>query len=429
MRYTSRRRFLRNGLLLAGGAGVSWAALHRFSQRRRPAADHPDLGPLRPVPDAATGLPLLWLPEGFRYTTMGWAGQIMSDGFATPTRADGMGVTGQQGDRVTLVRNHELRGSHGPFGDPATAYDVTGGGTTTLVFNTATESLEESFVSLNGTLNNCAGGVTPWGTWLSCEEAPLTPTGVHHGLESRQSAWGIENARRKHGYVFEVDPRGVSEPQPLVDMGQFYHEAVAVTPDGSVLYQTEDRQPYAGLYRFLPNSPGVLADGGRLQMMRVEGLDEWIHEARLFQPRPYDWVDIERPDEGDRPGTHDNQGVVAQGMAAGGTAFRSLEGCALEGNDLFFTSKNGGRFDSGLVFHADTRAGTVQAIWESPGDGALTGPDNIIVSPRGGLMICEDNESSINHGQQVSVLDREGRLWAFLRFNPDIAGSYLGHDL
>lgn len=429
MSTASRRNFLKTGLLLAGGAGLGLAAINQIRRRRHPDTPHPDLGPLRPVADLTTGLDLLSLPEGFRYRTMGWAGETLGDGYPCPRLADGMGVVSERDGLLTLVRNHELKGSSGPIGDPARAYDNTGGGTTTLVFDTRQERLETAFISLNGTLCNCAGGVTPWGTWLSCEEGPLTPAELHLGNESRQAFWGIENARRDHGYVFEVDPVGVDEPEPIVPMGQFYHEAVAVDESNGIVYMTEDRAPYAGFYRYLPDEPGRLAAGGRLQMMRVLNHEVLADRVPLFSPMDVDWVDIPEPGRGHNPGTHDCSGVVRQGIDAGATAFRSLEGCAIEGTDLFFTSKNGGSHYAGMIFHYDIAAQTVQAIWESQGNGGFTGPDNIIVSPRGSLMVCEDNESSLNRGQQISALDREGRIFAFCRFNPSFVGTYLGHDL
>ena len=164
-------------------------------------------------------------------------------------------------------------------------------------------------------------------------------------------------------------------------------------------------------------------------MMRVADAAVLTDDVTLFEPMKVDWIDIAEPDQGHTPGTHDCQGVVQQGIKSGATAFRSLEGCAIEGTDLFFTSKNGGSHYAGMIFHYDVAAGTVQAIWESPGNGAFTGPDNIIVSPRGSLMICEDNESSLNLGQQISGLDRAGNLFAFCRYNPEFSGTYLGHNL
>jgi hypothetical protein len=115
------------------------------------------MGRLRVVADETTGLPLLRLPEGFRYRTFSWAGSALHDGHPVPGAADGMGVVRQQGSRVTLVRNHELQGSSGAMGDPGLAYYNSPGGTTTLVFDTTAETLVDSWISLGGTLYTCRG--------------------------------------------------------------------------------------------------------------------------------------------------------------------------------------------------------------------------------------------------------------------------------
>jgi hypothetical protein len=425
----SRRAFIRQGLLTAGAAGLGLAGLQACGGTERPPPPHPALGPLQATRDETTGLALLMLPEGFRYRTMAWAGESMSDGFPGPGRCDGMGVVASDGQYHTLIRNHELRGSSGPIGRPETAWDVTGGGTTTLVFNHQAERLESAYVSLNGTLNNCAGGVTPWGTWLSCEEAVLTPELRHHGIQSRQRHWGIEHARKSHGWVFEVDPAGVGTPRPLEAMGQFYHEAAAVDPVSGCVYMTEDSRPYAGLYRYLPEVPGQLAGGGRLQMMRVEGRAELTDSVGLFTPMPVDWVDIAEPTRGHTPGSHDARGVVEQGMRAGGTGFRALEGCALHHDTLLFTSKDGGAANRGLVFRFDPQSAQLEAIYEAGPGEQFSGPDNIIVSPRGSLVICEDREDSDPVGQFLAGLTPAGQLFAFCQLLPDLGGTYAGHAL
>jgi secreted PhoX family phosphatase len=428
-RQESRRAFIKKGLLTAGGIGLGFAALQQLTEKGAAPVIHPGLGPLLPTRDETTGLSLLMLPKGFRYHTIAWAGQTMSDGFATPGKADGMGVVKQAGSLVTMVRNHELRGSSGAFGNPDTAWDVVGGGTSNLVFSTSSEALESSFVSLNGTMNNCGGGTTPWGTWLSCEEGIFTPELAHHGIETRQRFWSIENAEKHHGYVFEVGPEGLKNPEPIWDMGQFWHEAATVDPQTGIVYLTEDRSPQAGFYRFIPDVPGDLSAGGKLQMLRVEGHAELINGIRLFEPRPFSWVDITEPLKGHNDGTHDGKGVVTQGIEAGGSAFRALEGCIWTEGEVYFTSKNSGAAKGGYIFRLDLVQDKIELIHEAPGKGGFSGPDNINISPRGGLVICEDREVGDMSAQYLAGLNREDGLFGFARVNPLLSGTHLGFNL
>ncbi len=416
-------------MLAAGGVGLGLAAFYALRGQGVAPGIHPALGPLRPVRDESTGLPLLMLPDGFRYHTFAWAGETMSDGFPGPARCDGMGVTGANESLVTLVRNHELRGSSGPMGDPRNAWDNTGGGTTTLVFDTSRESLQQVFISLNGTLSNCAGGVTPWGSWLSCEEAVYTPELAHHGIRSWELLWDIGNARRSHGYVFEVVPGGVRDPQPIWDMGQFYHEAAAVDPHTGIVYMTEDNGPFAGFYRYLPAVPGKLGAGGKLQMMRVEGHPELTGKVGFSGSMEVGWVGIDEPGRGHSPGSHDGRGVVNQGLQAGGTAFVALEGCNWSEGQVFFTSKNGGAAHAGMIFRLDLEQSSLELLYESPGHNGFSGPDNINISPRGSLIICEDRRGGNLHGQNLAGLNAAGELFAFSRINPAISGRLYGHDL
>lgn len=425
----SRRAFLKAGLLAAGGAGLGWAALQWLGRPGLVPVPHPAAGPLRAVADQTSGLPLLMLPEGFRYHTLAWAGSELGDGYPGPNRCDGMGVVGARDTRITLVRNHERRGSDGPIGDPATAWDVTGGGTTTLVFDTRDERLVDSRISLNGTLNNCAGGVTPWGTWLSCEEAPYTPELAHHGLETRQRHWDHGKARRPHGFVYEVHAAGERSPRPIEAMGQFYHEAAAIDARTGIVYMTEDRTPAAGLYRYLPEVPGQLLAGGRLQMLRVPGRPALDREVPLQSEFPVEWVDIPEPGRGHTPGTHDGQGVVRQGLAAGASAFIALEGCALREGRLYFTSKYGGAAQAGYIFELDVDRQALRLIFEAPARNGFSGPDNLVFSPGGTLVVCEDRVGLRTAGQYLVALTPDAELFALCRVNPDLRGQYLGHPL
>jgi secreted PhoX family phosphatase len=184
---------------------------------------------------------VLDLPAGFTYTVFSRAGETMDDGFFVPTRHDGMAAFPGPDGKTLLVRNHENNPGQlgGPFGpanaksdqlDAAKIYDagdgknMCTGGTTTLLFDTRTQKLEKHWLSLTGTVFNCCGGPTPWGSWISCEENT-----------SRAGAGGV--LQQDHGFCFEVpaDHEGVVDPVPLADMGRFVHEAVAVDPGSGIV--------------------------------------------------------------------------------------------------------------------------------------------------------------------------------------------------
>jgi uncharacterized protein len=374
-------------------------------------------GPLQPAG------PELALPAGFTYVRFGVMGTPMSDGRLTPTAHDGMAAFELANGNIRLIRNHEIPSPPGPpltiIGDPTKSYDpfFAGGGTTSLevvVMPSGERRLVRDFVSLSGTLKNCAGGPTPWDSWISCEE---TTQGGGHRF------------RPPHGYCFEVPAgaEGQVKAVPLKAMGRFLHEAVAVDPATGIVYETED-QSRAGFYRFMPDQAGALAAGGRLQMLAVAGTPNYDTSVgqQVGQTLSVTWVDIADPDPSDAEA---NPAAVSdQGFARGAARFRRLEGCWHGGGSIFFTSTSGG-LGLGQVWEYQPATEQLRLIFQSTSPACLDGPDNITVSPnqRGGILICEDGG-----GQQfLRGLTPDGRIFDFALnlFNErEFAGATFSSD-
>jgi secreted PhoX family phosphatase len=403
----ARRAFLWRSAALTGltVAGPLQALEARAQAGAAAAARRrPDYGPLYPTPDGTTGLPLLHLPQGFRYVSLGWTGDPLADGTPTPGAHDGMAAFAFKGGRIRLVRNHEI-GAGAPF-DADLAYDpAAGGGTTTLEFNTFTGRVAKSWASLSGTVRNCAGGAMPWGSWLTCEE---TIDGAPQG-----------GLTERHGYVFEVPVVGTAVPEPIRAMGRFAHEAVAADPATGYVYETEDQGSNSGFYRFVPEHPGHLHFGGTLFMLSIAGrpqFDTRTNQGR--EPQAVEWVPIPTPDPADPAGNS----VFSQGFAAGGARFARLEGCWHGKDRIYFASTNGGNAGQGQIWEYDPAAETLRLLFESPGAEILNSPDNLCVSPRGGLVLCEDGSGI----EFVHGLTTDGTIFRFAQNNVVLAGQRNG---
>ena len=388
------------------------------------------------------------LPPGFRYTLCSETGDKMDDGLLVPGKHDGMGAFAGSGGRTILVRNHELgndTAEAGPFGTKRTLlrkvprekmFDAgkgkkpANGGTTTLVFNTKEQKLERHFLSLAGTVRNCAGGVTPWGTWVTCEEDTSRP---NDGGQTPD-----DPMEQDHGWNFEVAPTekpALADPVPLKAMGRFRHEAIAVDPRSGAVYQTEDRGD--GLFfRFLPDQPGKLAKGGRLQALklrdqpRADTRNWYATNLTVGQKLAVEWVDItnvESPDDDLR-----YQGCFERGAAR----FARGEGCWYGHDSVFFACTNGGAKKKGQIFRytpspAEAAAGEARQpgtleLYIEPNDGKLIeNADNLTIAPWGDLIVCEDGTNP----QYLVGITPEGKIYKLARTNlGELAGAVFSPD-
>lgn len=381
-------------------------------------------GALRPDPAG-----FLDLPEGFSYRVISRLGDGMDDGGTVPDRADGMGCFDIGNGELALVRNHELQPRHDAGGTIAKGFgkrngEYVPGGTTTIVLDAASLTVKRQFRSLGGTIRNCSGGVTPWGSWLTCEEAPTGP-GQPYG----------DGLEQNHGWVFEVPAaaRGLVDPVPLKAMGRFNHEAAAVDPATGIVYMTEDRDDGV-LYRFVPRVPGKLAEGGRLQAMVIEGLADtrnWTSAAMpVGKAFPVRWVDLD-----DVEAPRDDLRIRA--AAKGAALLARGEGLHMGVNrglsEVFACCTSGGAQQLGQILKLMPgnagQADTVALFFESESKAQFDYGDNLTVAPNGHLIVCEDQYTDVvdNH---VRGITPEGQPYTLARLiaQTELAGGCFSPD-
>ncbi len=416
---SNRRQFL-------SATGTAFAALMASGCMTRGAAlsggnsSFSDYGPLLPDPAG-----MLDLPEGFSYRVLSSLGDMMSDGGNVPDKADGMGCLDIGNGEIALVRNHELVPSDDAGGPIAKGFgthngQIVPGGTTNIVLDANTLEVKRQMRTLGGTIRNCSGGVTPWGSWISCEEAPTGP-GQLYG----------DGLAVNHGWAFEVPGNaiGLVDPTPLRAMGRFNHEAVCVDPETGYVYQTEDRNDGV-LYRFIPDVPGQLSEGGRLQAMVIdtlpdtrnwEGADMAVGQA--FSVRWIDLDNVEAPEDDLR----------TRAAAQGATLIARGEGIHMGSDDLFFCSTSGGAMKLGQIFRFVPGRGAgpdqVELFFESESPDQFNYGDNLCAAPNGHLLICEDQYTEVVDNY-IRGITPSGQPYAFarLRMQTELAGGCFSPD-
>ena len=456
----TRRRFLTDAAAITAG----FAGLRSFANVAGPLAwaqcsAEAGFGALITDPQG-----LLDLPAGFSYRVFSRKGAKMDDGYFVPGKHDGMAAFAGPDNLTLLVRNHEVEGPNaklGPFGDnnelfhrlpSGTAYDPGYGrtpmlgGTTTLVYDTKKQELVKHFLSLACTERNCAGGPTPWGSWITCEE------GVARKSEEREF---------DHGYNFEVPATAdikLADPIPLTAMGRFNHEAVAVDPKSGIVYQTEDRHDGV-IYRYIPKTPGKLIDGGKLQALALKDkqpadLRNWKEIPQKLQSGgahdvPFDvtrqskrdvaigetvevvWLDL---DDVEAPLDDLRYRAFKQGAAR----FARGEGMWYGNDAVYFACTTGGPNAKGQIWryipskHEGTAdeaqaPGKLQLFIEPNDADILQHADNLCVGPAGDVIVCEDG-GPVNH---VLGVTPEGKVYKLARNtmnNSEFAGSCFSPD-
>ncbi|MFI8302867.1 alkaline phosphatase PhoX [Streptomyces sp. NPDC085927] len=347
-----RRTFLRASAM--GGAGaVLGGALWHSAAYAAPA--QPGTGPYGALGSAdANGIRL---PAGFTSRVIARSGQQVPGTSYTWHNAPDGGACYADGSGWIYVSNSEINPS---------------GGAGAVRFS-ATGAVTGAYRILSGTRQNCAGGKTPWNTWLSCEEVD-------------------------RGYVYETDPWGTKAAVRRDAMGRFKHEAAAADPVRRVVYLTEDVTDGC-FYRFRPTTWGDLSSGTLEVLVAGSGTSGPVSWARVPDP---------------------SGATATRNQVSGAKRFNGGEGCHYANDTCWFTTKGDNR-----VWQYDAAAQTIELAYDDSlvtgGSAPLTGVDNVTGSTSGDLFVAEDGGNL-----EICVITPDDVVAPFLRVNGQSGSEITG---
>ncbi|MET9102652.1 alkaline phosphatase PhoX [Streptomyces antibioticus] len=347
-----RRTFLRTAAI-GGSAAVLGGTLWRGAAYAAPA--QPGTGPY-----GALGAPNangIRLPAGFSSRVVARSGQTVPGTSYTWHNAPDGGACYADGTGWIYVSNSEINPS---------------GGASAVRFSAA-GAITGAYRILSSTRQNCAGGRTPWNTWLSCEEVD-------------------------RGYVYETDPWGVQAAVRRDALGRFKHEAAAADPVRKVIYLTED-ETNGCFYRFRPTTWGNLSSG-TLEVLVAGG----------GTSGPVTWATVPDP----------TGATATRNQVSGAKHFNGGEGCHYADDTCWFTTKGDNR-----VWQYNAAAQTIELAYDDSlvtgGAAPLTGVDNVTGSSSGDLFVAEDGGN-----MEICVITPDDVVAPFLRIDGQSSSEITG---